>query len=57
MSQPDDVSQPLKSASPALADGHMNEVARGAEIEALSGTYGIIAEYPIFQQQRPTLSL
>lgn len=48
MSQPDDVSQPLKSATPALADAYMNEVARVAEIEAISGAYSIIAECPIF---------
>lgn len=56
MSQPDDVSRPLKSATPEPADGHMNEVARGAEREAVSGACGIIAKCPVFQQQRPTLS-
>lgn len=56
MSQPDDVSQPLKSATAVLADGHMNEVATLAEIEAISGAYHAIAEGPIFQQQRPPLS-
>lgn len=43
MSQPDDVSQPLKSATPVRADGPMNEVAGQAERVALSGANGIIA--------------
>lgn len=37
MSQLDDVSQPLESSTPVQADGHVNEGARVAEIEAICG--------------------
>lgn len=55
MTQPNDVSQFLESAAPALADGHTYEVARVTEMEAECGAYGIIAECPTCQHQRPIL--
>ena len=56
MTQPNDVSQFLESAAPALADGHTYEVARVTEMEAECGAYGIIAECPTCQKERPEMN-